>query len=93
MRSNSARLVIAAGTDLLRVMISKSLNFTFNVTVRPRDPLSSQCRQDLVYQRLPFGGQGLELRQVVRERVLGSDRLADPVNFFASFLKIAVFRG
>src|ERR1700722_11706989 len=37
----------ATGTDLLRVMISKSLNFTFSVTVRPRDPLSSQCRQTL----------------------------------------------
>jgi hypothetical protein len=28
-------------------MISKSLNFTFRVTVRPREPLSSQCRQTL----------------------------------------------
>ena len=35
------------GTDLLRVMISKSANFTFSVTVRPREPLSSQCRQTL----------------------------------------------
>jgi hypothetical protein len=41
-RSRSLRLETATGTDLLRVMISKSLNFTFNVTVRPRLPLPSQ---------------------------------------------------
>src|ERR1700736_2197967 len=46
-RSRSPRLATATGTDLLRVMISKSLNFTFSVTVRPRDPLSSQWRQTL----------------------------------------------
>lgn len=31
---------LASGTDLLRVMISKSLNFIFSVTVRPRAPLT-----------------------------------------------------
>ena len=46
-RSRSPRLETATGRDLLRVMISKSLNFTFSVTVRPRDPLSSQWRQTL----------------------------------------------
>ena len=34
-RSRSSRLAIATGTDLLRVMISKSLNFTFSVTGLP----------------------------------------------------------
>lgn len=33
--SRSLRLETAAGTDLLRAMISKSLNFTFSVTLRP----------------------------------------------------------
>ena len=34
-------------TDRLRLMISKSKNLIFSVTVRPRDPLSSQWRQTL----------------------------------------------
>jgi hypothetical protein len=38
--SRSLRLETATGIDLLRVMISKSLNFIFSVTVRPRMPLS-----------------------------------------------------
>jgi|ERR1700686_1221142 hypothetical protein len=46
-RSRSLRLETATGTDLLRVMISKSLNFIFRVTVRPREPFSSQCRHTL----------------------------------------------
>jgi hypothetical protein len=42
--SSSHWLETAIGTGLLQVL-SKSLNFTFSVTVLPRDPLSSQCRQ------------------------------------------------
>ena len=45
--STSMRLSILLETVLLRVMISKSLNFTFSVTVRPLEPLSSQCRHTL----------------------------------------------
>jgi hypothetical protein len=40
--SGSLRFDKAVGMDLLRVMISKSANFTFNVTVRPRLPVVSQ---------------------------------------------------
>ena len=43
----SARLAIAEETDRLRVIISKSANFTLSVTVRPRLPAASQCRQTL----------------------------------------------
>src|SRR5450631_283094 len=46
-RSRSLRLETATGTDLLRVMISKSLNFILIVTVRPRLPAPSQYRQTL----------------------------------------------
>src|SRR4051794_2007767 len=45
--SSSLRFEIATGTDLLRVMISKSLNFILSVTVRPRLPAPSQYRQTL----------------------------------------------
>ena len=59
-------------------MISKSLNFTFSVTVRPREPLFSQFRQTLsIDGGLQFDGH--ELRKVAGERVLGADRLPDPV--------------
>jgi len=44
-RSRSLRLATASGTDLLRVMISKSLNFIFSVTVRPRVPLTEASRR------------------------------------------------
>jgi hypothetical protein len=37
--------------DRLRVIISKSLNFTLSVTVRPRLPAPSQCRQTLSMSR------------------------------------------
>src|SRR4029077_20652784 len=46
-RPQTSRLGTTEGTDLLRVMISKSENFTFNVTVRPRLPVLSQWRQTL----------------------------------------------
>jgi len=38
--AEARRVATASGTDLLRVMISKSLNFIFGVTVRPRVPLT-----------------------------------------------------
>jgi hypothetical protein len=41
------RLSTAEGDDRLRIMISKSANFTLSVTVRPRVPADSQCRQTL----------------------------------------------
>lgn len=46
-RSRLLLLDTAVGTDLLRVIVSKSANLTFSVTVRPREPFSSQCRQTL----------------------------------------------
>src|SRR6516165_5496858 len=45
--ARSPRFATAEETDRLRVMISKSANFTFRVTVRPRLPVDSQCRQTL----------------------------------------------
>ena len=45
--ARSSRLAIAEETDRLRVIISKSTNFTLSVTVRPRVPADSQCRQIL----------------------------------------------
>jgi hypothetical protein len=38
--AEARRVATASGTDLLRVMISKSLNFIFSVTVRLRVPLT-----------------------------------------------------
>ena len=38
--AEARRVATASGTDLLRVMISKWLNFLFSVTVRPRVPLT-----------------------------------------------------
>jgi hypothetical protein len=57
-------LETAKGADLLRVMSSKLLNFIFSVTVRPREALSSQCRQTLssvaaVRRRAPRGDTGV----------------------------------
>lgn len=43
--SSSQRLEIATRPVLLRVMISRSLNLPLSLTVRPREPLSSQCLQ------------------------------------------------
>jgi hypothetical protein len=60
-------------------MISKSLNFTFNVTVRPREPLVLAMPPDLVDQRLQFGDHRFEFGQIGGERVLGANRLPDPV--------------
>lgn len=51
-RSRSARSEIAAGTDLLRVMISKSLNLTFSVTVRPRLSNDLECSRALAHVRV-----------------------------------------
>jgi hypothetical protein len=78
-RSRSPRLATATGTDLLRVMISKSLNLTFSVTVRPRDPLVLAVAPDLVDQRLQFDRHGFEFGEVARERIFRPDRLPDPV--------------
>jgi hypothetical protein len=52
--SKSLRLSTELGIVRLRVINSKSANFTFRVTVRPRVPLSSQCRQTLPMSS--FGG-------------------------------------
>jgi hypothetical protein len=41
---NSSRLPMVAANVRLRDITSKSANFTFSVAVRPRVPLSSQCR-------------------------------------------------
>jgi hypothetical protein len=46
-RSSSCRSETKSGMDWLREMISKSANLTLSVTVRPRVPLSWQCRQTL----------------------------------------------
>ncbi|OSI68504.1 hypothetical protein BSZ21_15520 [Bradyrhizobium canariense] len=43
--SSSQRLEIGTRPVLLRVMISRSLNLPLSLTVRPREPLSSQCIQ------------------------------------------------
>jgi len=43
--SNSRRLSTEPGNVRLRETSTKSANFTLSVTVRPRVPLSSQCRQ------------------------------------------------
>lgn len=51
-RSRSARFEIAAGTDLLRVMISKSLNLTCSVTVRPRLSNDLECNRALAHVRV-----------------------------------------
>ena len=77
--STSMRLSILLETVLLRVMISKSLNFTFSVTVRPREPLSSQCRQTLSISGCSSATIALEFGEVAEERILGADRLADAV--------------
>jgi hypothetical protein len=61
------------GMDRLRVMISKSLNFTWSVTVGPRLPVPSQCRQTLSMSKL--GDQGIEFAEIAGERVFGADRL------------------
>jgi hypothetical protein len=45
--SRSLRLSTELDNVRLRVINSKSANFTLRVTVRPRVPLSSQCRQTL----------------------------------------------
>jgi hypothetical protein len=45
--SKLERLSIDAGNVRLRVINSKSANFTLRVTVRPHASLSSQCRQTL----------------------------------------------
>lgn len=50
--SRSARSEIAAGTDMLRVMISKSLNLTFSVTVRPRLSNDLECSRALAHVRV-----------------------------------------
>jgi hypothetical protein len=54
-------------------MISKSLNFTLRVTVRPRAPLSSPCRPDPLDQGLQFGGHGVEFGEIGGECILGAD--------------------
>lgn len=41
----SFRLATADATDRLRVAVSKSEDFTYSVTVRPRSPVLSQRRQ------------------------------------------------
>jgi hypothetical protein len=45
--AKSLLLPIVLATVLLLEISSKSANFTLSVTVRPRVPLSSQCRQTL----------------------------------------------
>jgi hypothetical protein len=44
---NSLRLPIVVSPVRLHEISSKSANFTLSVTVRPRAPFSSQCRQTL----------------------------------------------
>jgi hypothetical protein len=46
-RASSSRSATGAGIDWQRDMISKSENFTLSVTVLPRLPVFSQCRQTL----------------------------------------------
>src|SRR6202521_4493120 len=45
--NSESRSATGAGIDWLRDMISKSENFTVSVTVLPRLPVFSQCRQTL----------------------------------------------
>jgi hypothetical protein len=59
--SKSLRLTTEPGNVRLRVIKLKSANFTLRVTVRPRAPLSSQCRQTL------------SISGVVLRRAVGSD--------------------
>jgi hypothetical protein len=60
-------------------MISKSLNFIFSVTVRPRDPFLLAMVPDLVDQRLKFGDHRLELGKVAGKSVFCTDRLPNSV--------------
>jgi hypothetical protein len=60
-------------------MISKSFNFCFRVTVRPREPFSSQCRQTFSISGRSSAGHRVELGEVHRERVLGAYGLPDPI--------------
>ena len=74
-RARSPRVATAVGTDRLRVMISKSANFTFSVTVLPRLPVDSQCRQTLS----KLGSQSIEFFEVCRERAFRADGFPDSV--------------
>lgn len=77
-RARSSRVATTADTDRLRVMISKSANFTLSVTVRPRVPVDSQCRQTLSINGWSSHHRA-EFSEVGRERVLGADRFADAI--------------
>jgi maltose O-acetyltransferase len=49
------------------VMISKSLNFTLSVTVRPRLPVPSQCRQNNASMAAPADERRRQLRELLGE--------------------------
>jgi hypothetical protein len=45
----------------------------------PREPFSSQCCQTLSIRGCSFDGQRVKVGEVAGKRVLGTDRLSDPV--------------
>ena len=77
--SNSLRLLTAPATVRLRVISSKSANFTLRVTVRPHVPFVFAMSPDLVDQRLQFGQHRLKLGEVAEEGVFSADGFPNPV--------------
>jgi hypothetical protein len=77
MRSRSLRLVTAAGIDLLRVMISKSVELHFQRHRPPARSVLFSVAPDLVDEWLYFGDQGVELHEVAGQRALRADRFPE----------------